>query len=109
MIEGVLQSKYPNEGIEKLSMYRMMALDLCMNYFKDVLNIDITSQQLEEGYSSPLLLIIFNAIDFEESKGLKSIKQGNKSKSFNTYENKQFVLTDEIKAFFPLPVVRLEG
>lgn len=109
MLEEMLSIKYPNESRDKLSMYKMMALDLFVNYFRDVLNIEITREELEEGYASSLFLLISNAIDYEGSKGLKSIKQGNKSISYNTYENKLFIITDEIKTFLPLPVVRFEG
>lgn len=109
MLEEMLSVKYPNENKDKIEMYKMMALNLCMNYFRDVLNIDITKEELEEGYSSALFLLISNAIDYESSKGLKSISQGNKTISYNTYENKMFLMTDEIKSFFPLPVVKFWG
>lgn len=109
MLDEMLYDKYPNVSKEKIQMHKMMALDLCLNYFKDVLNVDITREGLEEGYASALFLLISNAIDYEGSKGLKSVKQGNKSISYNTYENKLFIITDEIKAFFPLPVVKFWG
>ena len=109
MLEDMLNVKYPNENKDKILMYKAMALDLFMNYFKDVLNIDITKTELEGGYSSALFLLISNALDYESSKGLKSIKQGNKSISYNTYENKLFIITDEIKTFLPLPVVKFRG
>lgn len=109
MLDDMLNSKYPGESKEKIAMYKVIAINLCVNYFRDVLNIDITNEELEGGYSSALFLIISNALDYESSKGLKSIKQGNKSISYNTYENKIFMITDEIKNFFPLPVVKFWG
>lgn len=109
MLEDMLSLKYPNENMDKITMYKMMALNLCVNYFRNVLNIDITKEELEEGYSSALFLLISNAIDYEGSKGLKSITQGNKSISYNPYENKIFMITDEIKTFFPLPIIKFEG
>lgn len=109
MLDDMLLLKYPGENKEKIAMFKMIALNLCKNYFRDVLNIDITNEELEGGYSSALFLLISNAIDYESSKGFKSIKQGNKSITYNTYENKLFLITDEIKTFFPLPVVKFWG
>lgn len=109
MLDEMLLVKYPNEDSKKISMYKILALNLCRQYFENTLNITISDEELEEEYTGALLLLISNSIDFEDSKGLTSISQGNKSKSFNPYVNKQFMLTDEIKAFFPLPVVKFEG
>ena len=109
MLETMLTTQYPDVSIEKITMYEKIALDKLKIYFNEVLNISITEEEIEREYISALFLLISNALDFESVKGLKSIKQGNKSISYNTYENKLFVLTDEIKSLLPLPVVKFWG
>ena len=109
MLETMLTTQYPDVNVEKISMYKSIALDKLKIYFNEVLNISITKEEIEGEYISALFLLISNALDFESVKGLKSIKQGNKSISYNTYENKLFVLTDEIKSLLPLPIVKFKG
>lgn len=108
-LDEMLKEFYPNYSPNKLQIYKNIAVDKILNYFTNNLKITITADKLETEYESVLFLMVSNAIDFEESKGLKSVKQGNKQVSFNTYDNKQFVLTDEMKSMLPLPRVVFKG
>jgi len=106
VLDAMLQEMYPNISIAKLNIYKSIAIDKLLNYFRNQLFIPITEQELETEYMSALFLFISNAIDFEKMKGIKSIKQGNKQVAYNTYDAKQFVITKELMDMFPLPRVR---
>lgn len=103
----MLKDVYPDNP--KVDTYKTIAIDKCMLYFQENLKIEITKEAMEELYASALFLLISNALDFDKTKGIKSIKQGNKSITYNPYENKLFALTDEIKSLFPLPRVKFKG
>lgn len=111
MLDEMLMEIYPDylNDNGKIAIYKKIAIDICLNYFQEHLNIDITREKLEEEYASAIFLMITNACDFEKTRGLKSIKQGNKSISYNTYDNKMFVLTPEIVSMFPVPRVVFKG
>ena len=109
VLDEMLKEFYPTYSPNRLQIYKNIAIDKVINYFENTLKISITEEELETKYESALFLLISNAIDFEKSKGLKSVKQGNKQVAYNTYDNKQFVLTEEIKSMFPLPRVVFKG
>lgn len=106
-LDAMLMDVYPDNP--KRDLYKKIAIDKCMVYFHEKLKIKITKEEMEEQYASALFLLISNALDFEKTKGMKSIKQGNKAITYNPYENKQFTITDEIKDLFPLPRVVFKG
>lgn len=106
-LDEMLMEVYPNNP--KKDLYKKIAIDKCIAYFHEKLKIEITKEEMEEQYASALFLLISNALDFEKSKGMKSIKQGNKAITYNPYENKQFAITDEIRDLFPLPRVVFKG
>lgn len=106
-LDALLDKAYPDNP--KKDLYKKIAIDKCMLYFQENLKIEITQEVMEELYASALFLLISNAFDFEKTKGIKSIKQGNKSITYNPYENKLFSMTDEIKSLLPLPRVRFKG
>lgn len=106
MLEELVQTKYPKMSLSLINVYIKIALDTFMNYFKNQLFIDeITEDKLLEDYTSALYIFICNAIDLDESKGVKLIKQGNKQISYNTYV-RQFEINQEILNMLPMARVK---
>ena len=114
MIDHLLKNAYPKMDEDILSYYKLLAVELLRGYMEETLNIKISDTEgwdydFEQKYVGPIFIMTTNAIDYEKTKGLKSIKQGNKQISWNTYDNKQFVFTQEVKDMLPYPNVSFLG
>lgn len=110
-LDIMLKKSFSSINEEILSIHKELAIQKLILYFKNSLNRQITETEIEAEYSYALFLLISNAINYSEIKGIKSIEQGNKKTTFveSISTSGAYEITDEIKALLPKPLIKLRG
>lgn len=110
-LDMMLYELFPNISEETMNIHKNFAIQKLILYFKTRLNRIITKSELETEYQYALFLLISNAINYSNSKGIKSIEQGNKKITFTESFSSSgaYEITDEIKSLLPVPLIQLRG
>ena len=110
-LDQLLSNNFPSLNEGDLNIHKKIAIQRLLLYFKNSLNRQITETEIEAEYSYALFLLISNAINYSEIKGIKSIEQGNKKTTFveSISTSGAYEITDEIKALLPKPLIKLRG
>lgn len=110
-LDIMLKNIFPNIQEETLITHKQLAVQKLILYFKNSLNRTISEQELETEYQYALFLLVSNAINYADIKGIKSIEQGNKKTTFveSISTSGAYEITDEIKSLLPVPLIKLRG
>lgn len=101
-VEDLLKKFYPNVDSDKIKVYINIGCTMIKNYLNPSGSDTLyTNEYIKKVFVEALFIIVRNALVCDESKGIKSKKQGEKSITY--YNDKSFYITSDIKAMLPSP------
>lgn len=98
-----------NPGIteESLTLYVMIAQGVIKEYLKNFCNIEVSEDDVLNEFETALLILVDNSIKAIKTNNIKSKSEGNRSISYSITDS--FKVTDDIKAYLPMPRIKMMG